>query len=332
MNKKLQARILGLGSYVPERILTNIELEKMVDTTDEWIISRTGIKERRIASENEYTSSMGSAAAKNALESAKINVEDIDIILVATLTPDYLSNAVGPLIQSQIGANKVPAFDIAAACTGFIYALSVAKAYIEAGMYKNILLVASEKMSMYVDYKDRGTCILFGDGASAAVISSQGKGLLIDNVCLGSDGELSKLVYVPAGGACHPTSERTIAEGLHTFRMQGTEVFKNAVRRMVTASEECLLKAGLKKEQLSWLVPHQANLRIMDAIAKNFDIPSEKMFKTVHKYGNTSASSVPIALDELLREHTIRKGEHILLTAFGAGLTWGASLLTMVEK
>ena len=332
MSVKTQARIIGMGSYLPKRVLTNQDFEKMVDTTDEWIVTRTGIKERRIAAEDEFTSDMGTAAARKALDSCGVSPDEIDLILVATLTPDYISNATGALIQTALGASKAAAVDIQAACSGFIYALSMAKAYIESGMYKNILLVASERMSTYVNYKDRGTCILFGDGAAAAVVSTEGEGLAIKNVCLGADGKLAEIVYIPGGGSRHPPSERSIKEELHYFRMEGKEVFKHAVRKMGAAAKECLDKAGLTTEQINWFVPHQANLRIMDALAKNFQIPDEKMYKTVQKYGNTSASSLAIALDELMQEHALNFGDNILLVAFGAGLAWGASLLKKIGK
>jgi 3-oxoacyl-[acyl-carrier-protein] synthase-3 len=328
--KKTKARIIGMGSYLPKKILSNKDFEQMVETTDEWIVSRTGIKERRIAAKNEYTSDMGIAASKIALKNAGIKAADLDLILTATMTPDYVSSSTAAIIQHQLGANQAGAFDLQAACTGFIYALSTAKAYVESGMYQRVLLVAAEKMSTYVNYKDRSTSILFGDGAAAAVITNEGAGLAIENVCLGSDGELVKLIRIPAGGVRQPTSQETIDAGLHYFQMEGKEVFKHAVRRMSAAAKESLSKAGLSEKDVSWLVPHQANMRIMDSIAKGFNIPHEKMYKTVHKYGNTSASSLAIALEELIQAHEIKKGEHILLVAFGAGLTWGASVLKKI--
>lgn len=320
-----------MGSYLPKKVLTNKDFEKMVDTNDEWIVSRTGIEERRIAADTEYTSDMGTEAAKKALEAANIAPETVDLVLVATMTPDYISSSTAAIIQDRIGAAKAGAVDMQAACTGFLYVLATAKAFVESGMYSTVLIVASEKMSTYVDYSDRGTSILFGDGASAAVVSASGKGLAIESVCLGSDGSLTEIVIVPGGGVRHPPSHSSVDAGLHYFKMDGKEVFKHAVRRMSQAARESLAKAGISENQISWLVPHQANMRIMDAIAKGFDIPSDRMYKTVQKYGNTSASSVAIALDELTREHTIKSGEHILLAAFGAGLTWGAAVLTQVD-
>lgn len=322
------AKIIGTGSYVPEKVLTNQDLEKMVETSDEWIVTRTGMKERRIARSDEFTSDMGLEAAKKALEASKIAPESLDLILFATLTPDYIFPSTACLIQSQLGAVKAAAVDVQAACTGYLYALAMAKAFIESGIYKNILIIASEKLSSIVNYQDRNTCVLFGDGASAAVISSEGHGLAIRDVSLGSDGELAKLLILPAGGSRKPASRETVDCNLHYLQMEGKEVFKHAVRRMESASKESIEKAGLTESEISWLVPHQANMRIIEALAKRFEVPMEKVFITIHKYGNTSASSLGIALDELMRQNNAQKGDNILLTAFGAGLTWGASVLT----
>ncbi len=322
------AKIIGTGSYVPERVLTNQDLEKMVDTNDEWIVTRTGMKERRIARADEFTSDMGLAAAKKALEASQVPAESLDLILFATLTPDYVFPSTACLIQTQLGAVKAAAMDVQAACTGYLYVLGMAKAFIESGTYKNILIIAAEKLSSIVNYKDRNTCVLFGDGASAAVISSEGKGLAIREVSLGSDGELAKLLILPAGGSRQPATHETVDCGLHFLQMEGKEVFKHAVRRMEAASKEVIDRAGLKEEEITWLIPHQANMRIIEALAKRFQVPMEKVFITIHKYGNTSASSIGIALDEMLRQNNARKGDNILLTAFGAGLTWGASILT----
>lgn len=323
--------IIGLGSYLPERVLSNLDLEKMVETTDEWIVSRTGVRERRLARDDEFPSDMGTIAAERALESCHLKPSDIDLILVATMTPDYISPSTATLIQAKLKAVNAAAFDIQAACAGYIYVLSMAKAYVESGMYKNILVVASEKMSSIIDYQDRSTCVIFGDGASAAVVASSDKGLAIDTISLGADGELADLVKIPAGGSRLPASKDTVKQGLHYFKMVGNEVFKHAVRRMSHAAKECLQRAHLSDEDISWLVPHQANVRIIDAIAKNFQIPDNRVYKTIDKYGNTSAASIGIALDELLREQKIKANEHILLVAFGGGLTWGAALLTKID-
>lgn len=322
-----QARIIGTGAYLPENILSNQDLEQLVETSDEWIVSRTGIKERRIAGPHEYPSTMGTAAAQKALANASIKPVEIDVILVATMSADFQSSSSAALIQHQIGATNAAAFDLQAACTGFLYALSIAKAYIESGMYRNILVIASEKMSTFVDYQDRNTCILFGDGAAAAVVSYQGRGLAIDTLCLGANGGLAELLLVPAGGSRVPTSAETVKERQHYIKMSGKELFKHAVRLMSAVAEECLELAGLEEKDLTWLVPHQANDRIIEAIAKALNLPAEKIYKTIHKYGNTSASSIPIALNELLQQEKLDPNQNVLLVGFGAGLTYGAVLL-----
>lgn len=326
------ARIRGTGAYLPEKILSNQDLEKMVETTDEWIVSRTGMKERRLAGPDEYASDMGAMAAVLAIADADLEIDDIDFILVATLTPDYVFPSTACLIQQIIGAKKAVGLDIQAACSGYLYALSLAKAFVESGSYKNVLVVASEKLSSITNYKDRSTCVLFGDGASACVVSGEGKGLLIQSVQLGSDGEQAQLLVMPAGGCRAPATKETVEADLHYIRMAGNEVFKHAVRRMEAACKDCIDAAGINELDISWVVPHQANIRIIDAIAKRFEhLPADRVYKTVQKYGNTSSSSVGIALDELRKEQALKNGEKILLTAFGAGLTWGAALLKVQE-
>ena len=322
------ARIIGTGSYLPERVLSNVDLEKMVDTSDDWILTRTGMKERRLAHENEHTSFMGSEAAKKAMEDAGVAAADIDMILVATLSPDYAFPSTAAIIQADLKAEKAAALDFQAACTGYVYGLSLARAYVESGLCKNVLLIASEKLSSIVDYEDRTTCVLFGDGAGASVISDEGEGLAIKHVCLGADGNQAELLIMPAGGSRHPASKDTVERRLHYLKMDGKEVFKHAVRRMEAAANQCLKEVGIKMDDIRWLVPHQANIRIINALAKRFEMPDDRVFKTIHKYGNTSASSVIIALDELRKEQPIKSEEHLLLVAFGAGLTWGASVLT----
>jgi 3-oxoacyl-[acyl-carrier-protein] synthase-3 len=327
-----KARIIGTGCYLPERVLSNLDLEKMVETSDEWILSRTGMKERRLARSDEYTSDMGYEAAVKAIEAAKISPEEVDLILVATLTPDYVFPSTACLLQARLKAVNAAAIDVQAACTGYIYALSQAKAYIESGLYKNVLIVASEKLSSIINYKDRNTCVLFGDGASACVVSGRGDGLVVRDVCLGADGELAELLILPAGGCRQPASAQTLCEDLHYLQMDGKETYKHAVRRMEQASKQCLDRVGLGESEISWIVPHQANIRIIEGIAKRFAVPMERVYLTIHKYGNTSASSIGIALDELLREKGVGEGENILLMAFGAGLTWGASILTLEKE
>lgn len=322
------AYIIGTGSYLPEKVLTNKDLEQMVETTDEWITTRTGMKERRIAREDEFASDMGVMASIKAIEQGGISSDDIDFIIVATSTPDYLAMSTACLIQHALGAKKASAIDVQAACSGYLYALAIAKSFVEGGVYQNILVVASEKLSSIVNYKDRSTCILFGDGASACIVSRRKqRGFLLSSLCLGADGEHSNLGMVPAGGCRIPASSQSILDGKHYIHMSGNEIFKHAVRKMESACKECLDLAGLKEDQISWLVPHQANMRIIEAMAKRFEVPMERVYMTIHKYGNTSASSIGIALDELARSCPL-SNEHILLTAFGFGLTWGAAILT----
>lgn len=328
MASRSHARIIGLGSYLPEKILTNRDLEELVETSDEWIVSRTGMKERRIAHDQEFPSNMATAAGKKALEAANMQPEELDLILVATMTPDYISPSTSALVQSHLGARNAAAMDLQAACTGFLYGLSISKAYIESGIYKNILLIAAEKMSAFVDYQDRNTCVLFGDGAAAAVISNRGTGLSIDSVSLGADGTLSDLLMIPAGGARHPASSETLSQKMHHLKMNGRELFKHAVRRMHMAANHCLENLNLPRSAIDWVIPHQANVRILDALTKEMEISDDRVFKTLHKYGNTSASSVGIALDEFTQAHSLVPKQKILLVAFGAGLTWGAAILT----
>ncbi|MCB1110255.1 MAG: ketoacyl-ACP synthase III [Chlamydiia bacterium] len=325
---KRKAKIIGLGSYLPERVLTNHDLEKMVETSDEWITSRTGMKERRLAASNEYTSDMGFEAAQRALKESGLKAEEIDLILVATLTPDHVFPSTACLIQHRLGAVNAAAMDMQAACSGYIYALSMAKAYVESGMHQNVLIIASEKLSSIVDYEDRNTCVLFGDGASACIVSSEKSGYVIENVSLGCDGNQADLLILPAGGSKRPASMETVQGGEHFIKMEGKEVFKHAVRRMEGAVKNCLDASGLTEKEISWMVPHQANIRIIEALAKRFDVPKEQVYLTIHKYGNTSASSVGIALDELVKEKDLKQGERIILFGFGAGLTWGAAALT----
>lgn len=325
----LQANIIGTGSYLPEKVLTNADLENMVETSDEWIVTRTGISERRIAATEEFTSTMGAEAALRALADANLSPDQVDYILVATLTPDYIFPSTACLIQQAIGAKNAAATDMQAACAGYLYALSMAKAFVESGLYKCVLIIASEKLSAITDYKDRSTCIIFGDGAAACIVSSEGTPKLsLGTVCLGADGEHAPLIIQPAGGSRSPATLETVEQRQHYIKMAGNEVFKHAVRRMESSCKECLELAGVTEQEVSWLVPHQANVRIIDAMGKRFEhLPADRIYKTLHKYGNTSASSVGIALDELLKSGQVEPGQHILLAAFGAGLTWGAALL-----
>ncbi len=328
----LKARIIGTGSYLPAKILSNQDLEKLVETSDEWIMTRTGMKERRIASELESTSFMGTEAAKKAMEAAGVTSAEIDLILVATITPDYPFPNTASLIQANLEAPRAAAVDIQAACSGYIYGLSMAKAYVESGMYRHVLLVASEKLSSVTDYQDRSTCVLFGDGASACIVSDKGVGFSVDGVVLGADGTQKDILYMPGGGSSLPASIETVQERKHFIKMEGKETYKHAVRRMESAATQCLEKIGCTEENLSYLVPHQANMRIIEALAKRFQMPMDKVFLTIHKYGNTSASSCGIAFDELISERDLQEGEKVLLVAFGAGLTWGAAIVTKHKR
>lgn len=327
MTKNRQARITGMASHLPEKKLTNRDLELLVETSDEWIVSRTGINERRIAEDGEGSASLGFKAASKLLQERGIDPVSIDMILVATMTPDYLAPSNAALIQAKLQATNAAAVDFQAACTGFLYGLSLAKAYIESGIYGRVLLIATEKMSAFVDYTDRNTCVLFGDGASAALIEGEGEGFIIESIGLGADGSNPEIAFVPAGGSLHPISHEAIDKKEQFFKMQGKELFKHAVRRMSSAAFSCLEKSKITDADLSWIIPHQANLRIIDAVAKSFKVDPTIVYRTIHKYGNTSASSVAIALDELIREKELGHGAYLLLVAFGAGLTWGAAVL-----
>ena len=330
MTKKITARITAVGAYLPEKVLKNTDLEKMVDTSDSWIVQRTGIHERRIADKDEFTSTMGVKAAQQARECISLEPAKIDAIICATMTPDYLSPSTASLIQASLRAVNACALDIQAACTGFLYALSLAKGWVESGMYTNVFVVASEKNSAFIDYEDRNTCVLFGDGAGAVVVQSEGPGLEIRHIALGAEGNLANLIQIPAGGCRNTSSAETVRDKQHFIKVQGREVFKHAVRRMEAAIKDCLEKTALPEHHINWLVPHQANLRIMEAVAKDFNIPSERVFKTIDRFGNTSSSTIPIALFELEKQHPIQKNENLVLVAFGGGLTWGASLLTKI--
>jgi len=319
--------ILGTGSYLPEEIITNKYLEKVVDTSDEWIRSRTGIEERRKVAKGEATSDLCFYAAKHAMASAGINAEELDLIIVATITPDMIFPATACLLQDKLGANKAAAFDVSAACTGFIYGLAVGSQFIATGMYDKVLVVAADALSTVVNPEDRNTCILFGDGAGACVLGPVEKDKGILSLYLGSDGGGGELLYLPAGGSRKPASKDTLAQKEHFLRMSGNEVFKFAVRIMDDASMKVLDGAGLNKEDIDFLVPHQANIRIVEAAIKRLELPREQVYINLNKYGNMSGASIPVALDEAVRAGRINKGDVVLLVGFGAGLTWGSTLL-----
>ncbi|MCF6095035.1 ketoacyl-ACP synthase III [Microaerobacter geothermalis] len=319
--------IWGLGSALPEKILTNLDLEKMVDTSDEWIVSRTGIRERRIASKSVASSDLALEASEKALKSAGISAEDLDLIIVATVTPDMLFPSTACIIQAKLGAKKAAAFDLSAACSGFIYGLATATQFIRNGMYEHVLVVGVECLSKITDWEDRNTCVLFGDGAGAAVLGpvKEGKGFL--SFDLGADGTGRDSLKLPAGGSRLPASLETVEQKMHYVSMNGQEVFKFAVRVMENATETALEKAGLTKEKIDLLVPHQANIRIIDYAAKRLGLSEDKVMVNLDKYGNMSSATIPIAMDEALQEGKIKDGDILLLVAFGGGLTWGSSVL-----
>lgn len=328
--KKKKAHIIGMGIYLPEKVLTNQELEKRVDTTDEWIVSRSGIRERRIANEDETAAFMGYRSALGAIEEAGLKPDEIDLIIAATMTPDYLCPTTSTQVQSFFKL-ECPAFDVQAACSGYLYALNQAQALVEAGLYQNVLVVATEKMSAFIDYEDRNTCVLFGDGAASAVVSLKEKGYRVEGVYLGADGTQGELIVIPAGGGKKPTTIETVKNREHFLKMQGKEVFKQAVKKMGHSIEKVLSQVGVSEKEISWLIPHQANLRIIETLAKLFHLSPEKVYVTLQKYGNTSASSVGIALYELDKEKDVKAGECLLLVAFGAGSTWGSAVIRKVK-
>lgn len=327
MNKKFGVKIAGTGSYFPERILTNADLEKMVDTSDEWITTRTGIKERRIAHKQQATSDLALEASREALKSAGMNAQDIDLIMVATVTPDMFFPSTGCYLQKKLGAGEIPSFDLAAACSGFIYGISIAKGFIESGIYRNILLVGAEKLSKVTDWTDRNTCVLFGDGAGAMILSASQENDDVLSVFLGSNGAYSDLLYLPAGGSAHPATLETVNEKLHTMKMLGKEVFKAAVPKMALAAEKALEIADKKPEDIGLFIPHQANMRIIQAVAKKMDISMDRVFVNIHKTGNISAATTITALDEAVKTGRIKKGDLAELVAFGGGFTWGAAVI-----
>lgn len=321
----MKARIAGIGSYVPDKILTNFDFEKMVDTSDEWIRSRSGIEERHVAADDQATSDLALIAAKRALQSARIKPKDIGAIIVATATPDMLFPSTACLVQAQIGAPCVISFDISAGCTGFLYALAVAESFVMNG-YDNILVIGADMLTRITDYQDRTTCVLFGDGAGAVVLKRSENEHGIISSYFAADGSSWEPLYQPAGGTRIPSSHDSVDRRLHYIKMQGNEVFKLAVRAMAEAAVKTLKKAGIHGSDIDLLIPHQANIRIIEASAKRLHIPMEKVLVNLDKYGNTSAASIPIALDQAVQEGCISKGSLILMIAFGAGFTWGGVL------
>lgn len=328
MNKiKAPVHIAGTGLFVPEKVLTNAEIEKMVDTSDDWIITRTGIKERRVASSETATSDMATKAAQMALNNAHLKASELDIIINATVTPDMIFPSTACFVQNNLGAKNAFCFDVAAACSGFIYGLEIGSRFLSSGGYKNALVIGAEKMTAITDFTDRNTCVLFGDAAGAAVLKSGEGDAQIIGCYLGSDGSTSSLLQVPGGGSRVPATEESVRKRLHFIKMEGREVFKYAVRAMDVAATTLLERHNLTAADLGLLIPHQANLRIIDAIKTRLGLKDEQVFVNVHKYGNVSAGSVPVALHESIVEGRIRKGDYVLLVAFGAGFTWGSCLI-----
>lgn len=322
----MKARIAGTGSYAPSRVLTNAELEQMVATSDEWIRERTGIRERRIAATGEACSDLAVQAGKRALTAAGVAATDLDMILVATCTGDFPLPATACLVQHQLGATKAGACDLSAACCGFVYALSVADAYIKTGM-RHVLVIGSEVMSAITDWTDRNTCVLFGDGAGAVVLSASDGERGILSTDLRSDGTLCELIMVPGGGSRTPPTEKVITERLHYIKMKGNETFKVAVRTLEEIARATLSANHVRVEDLDLYVPHQANVRILKAVMERLGLPIEKVLLNLDRYGNTSAASIPIALDEAVREGRIKEGSLVMLGAFGAGLTWASAMI-----
>mgnify|MGYP006272443051 CR=1 FL=1 len=324
----MRAIVRATGLCVPERVLTNHDLEKMVDTSDQWIRERTGMVERRITDEQTAASDLALGAAHMAMNEAGVAADELDAILVATISPDYVFPATACLLQKRLGARTVASFDLSAACTGFLYGLQIAGAFIESGRYRNILLVGVDTLSKVVDWEDRNTCVLFGDGAGAVILQPGESGGLLGCV-LGADGGAAELLYQPCGGSRIPISTEAIGEKKHNLFMNGREIFKHAVREMANSCLAVLDNASLSQDDVAALVPHQANIRIIEAVAQRLGFPMEKVFLNLQKYGNTSAATIPMALHEAREEGKIKSGDKVLMTSFGSGLTWGAGLIEL---
>ncbi len=322
--ERRRVKIAATGFYVPPKILTNADLEKMVDTSDEWIVTRTGIRERHIADPAQATSDLCVAAARMALEKGSFKVEDIDLILVATSTPDTIFPSTACWVQKGLGAPEVPAFDLSAGCTGFLYGMILAESLILNGACRRILLIGGELLTKITNWQDRSTCVLFGDAAGAVVLEESHDDSGILSYYWKADGSLAELLYLPAGGTRLPASAETVANGLHYISMKGNEVFKHAVRRMGEAAVEALRLAGLKKEDVTHFIPHQANIRIIEATGDRLKLPAEKVYANIDRYGNVSVASIPICLEELRQQQKLKKGDILLMDAFGAGFTWAA--------
>jgi 3-oxoacyl-[acyl-carrier-protein] synthase-3 len=323
----LRARIISTGSYTPDQVLTNHDLERMVETSDKWITERTGIKERRIAEDGQAASDLAYPACMDALKAGGLRARDIDLILVGTCTWDMPFPSTACILQQKLGARNAAGFDLSAACSGFLYALAAADAFIRSGSSRRVLVVGTETISKFMDWEDRTTCILFGDGAGAVVLEPTEKDRGIVSIDIGSDGRLGDLISLPGGGSVHPPSEDSLQRKLHCLKMKGNETFKVAVKTLERIALDTLRKNGVKSSDLSLLIPHQANIRIIQAVAKRLKLPMERVFINIERYGNTSAASIPIALDEALKTRRIRDGDYVLMEAFGGGLTWSSALV-----
>jgi 3-oxoacyl-[acyl-carrier-protein] synthase III len=327
MLSKSHIHIIGTGAYLPHKVLTNHDLEKMVDTSDEWITTRTGIKERRVAAKDEAASDLAIHAAKRALENAGVKAEAVDLIVVATATPDMFFPSTGCFVQKALGIKEAVSFDVSAACSGFLYALETAKALMESRDYKLAIVIGTEKLSSITNWKDRNTCVLFGDGAGAAILQNRPNAHGLLTAVMGADGRKADLLFMAGGGSRCPATAESVASGMHYLRMEGKETFKNAVQAMQTAAEEALRRCEIDISRIKCIIPHQANRRIIDAVIERLGAKPEQLFVNLHKYGNTSAASVAIALDEAIASGRVQRGDLILMVVFGAGLTWGAAVI-----
>ena len=320
--------IVGTGSYVPEKILTNEGLSRIVDTSDEWIITRTGIKERRVAAKDEQTSDMAAKAALKAMEQAKISAKEIDLILVATATPDMVFPATACFVQQKIGATKAACLDISAACAGFLFGIEIAQQFITSHTYDTVLVIGAEKLTSITNWTDRNTCVLFGDGAGAAILRHRGEGAHgVISTHIGSDGQFADILFMPGGGSRTPITRENADKNLQTIHMIGKDVYKQAIIAMLNASQKALEQAGLSIDDIACVIPHQANVRIIEAIADRLKIPLEKFYVNVDRYGNTSAAAVAIALDEANRSGRIKPGDYVLMVVFGGGLSWASTVV-----
>ena len=322
------AKFTSFGSYVPKRVVTNFDLEKMTDTSDEWIRTRTGMSERHYAAPEEAASDLAYIAAQRALEASPLKYREIEMIIVGTVTGDHAFPSTACILQKKLGMKNIPCFDLSAGCTGFLYSVDVAKNFIENGTKNNILVIGVEVLSKTINFKDRSTCVLFGDGAGATIVSRAERNdisRIIDSVMY-ADGSQSDLLYQPAGGSRMPASPETVEKNLHTVYMEGNRIFKNAIRSMYAATDELLRRNKLEAKDIDWIVPHQANIRIIESLADKLHFPMNKVIVNIEKYANTSSATIPIAIDEAIKDKKIRRGDLVILTSFGAGLTWGAIL------